>query len=123
MDPIQTDVNTAPVVTETGVVEAASTEQTDVSQVTTGDVEQQTEIVSPDVAAATAEQTEKFREARAVQKGAYSGRRYLSDPPAGYRQPADTAPVDELGESEFKKEQRRKEAARKSKGGFRIWPF
>jgi hypothetical protein len=73
--------------------------------------------------ATSAEQLEKFREARAIQKGAYSGRRYLSDPPVAYKQPADTAPVDDLGESEFKKEQRRKEAARKSKRGFKIWPF
>lgn len=69
------------------------------------------------------EQFEKFRQARANQKGAYEGRRYLSDPPPVYRVPAETAPAEELGESEFKKEKRRKEAARKAKRGFRIWPF
>lgn len=69
------------------------------------------------------EQFEKFRQARANQKGTYEGRRYLSDPPPEYRLPAETAPADELGESEFQKEKRRKAAARKSKRGFRIWPF
>ncbi|MCR9138080.1 MAG: hypothetical protein NXI27_18925 [Alphaproteobacteria bacterium] len=69
------------------------------------------------------EQFEKFRQARAQQKGAYEGRRYLSDPPPEYRLPAETAPADELGESEFQKEKRRKAAARKAKRGFRIWPF
>lgn len=72
------------------------------------------------------EQFEKFRQARANQKGAYSGRRYLSDPPPDYRLPAESAPAEELGESEFKKAQRRKLAARKAKGGIglgRLWPF
>ena len=75
---------------------------------------------------ATEEQMQQFREAKAVQKGAYEGRRFLSDPPVEYREPADTAPVDELGETEFQKEQRRKAAARKSEGGLnlgRLWPF
>lgn len=74
---------------------------------------------------ATEEQMERFREAKAVQKGAYSGRHFLSDPPTEYREPAETAPADDLGESEFRKEQRRKAAARKSQGlnlG-RLWPF
>lgn len=69
------------------------------------------------------EQFEKFRQARANQKGAYEGRRYLSDPPPEYRLPAESAPADDLGESEFQKEKRRKAAARKAKSGFRIWPF
>ena len=73
--------------------------------------------------AESSEQFRKFREARANQKASYEGRRYLSDPPVEYRVPADTAPADELGETEFKKEQRRKAAARKEKGGFKIWPF
>ena len=73
--------------------------------------------------AESSEQFRKFREARANQKAAYEGRRFLSDPPVEYRQPAESAPADDLGESEFKKEQRRKAAARKNKGGFKIWPF
>ena len=73
--------------------------------------------------AESSEQFQKFREARANQKAAYEGRRFLSDPPVEYRVPAETAPTEELGESEFKKAQRRKAAARKEKGGFKIWPF
>lgn len=69
------------------------------------------------------EQFEKFRQARANQRGAYEGRRYLSDPPPEYKLPAESAPAGELGESEFQKEKRRKAAARKAKRGFRIWPF
>lgn len=69
------------------------------------------------------EQFEKFRQARANQRGAYEGRRYLSDPPPEYKLPAESAPADDLGESEFQKEKRRKAAARKAKRGFRIWPF
>ena len=45
-------------------------------------------------------------------------RKYLSEPPLGYRVAADTAPQDELGEDEYKKERRlKKEAAAKSKSG------
>ncbi|MCP9230501.1 hypothetical protein NMG46_09615 [Mesorhizobium sp. LMG 17147] len=45
-------------------------------------------------------------------------RRYLSEPPVQYRAAAPTAPVDDLGEDEYKKERRlKKEAAAKSKSG------
>ncbi|BCG95282.1 hypothetical protein [Mesorhizobium sp. 131-2-1] len=45
-------------------------------------------------------------------------RKYLSEPPLGYRVAADTAPQGELGEDEYKKERRlKKEAAAKSKSG------
>ena len=71
--------------------------------------------------AESSEQFRQFREARARQKAAYDGRQYLSDPPEEYRIPAETAPSDELGETEWKKEQRRKAAARKAKN--RWWPF
>ena len=70
------------------------------------------------------QQQERFRAARAVQDGAYSGRRFLSDPPAALKVAADTAPVGELGEPEKKKEARRKKAAQG--GGFslrNLWPF
>lgn len=73
--------------------------------------------------AESSEQFRKFREARANQKAAYEGRRFLSDPPVEYRVPAETAPTDELGETEFKKDQRRRAAARKKKNGFSLWPF
>ena len=71
----------------------------------------------------TSEQYKAFREAKANAKGSYEGRRYLSDPPTEYRIPAETAPVDELGESEYEKEKRRKAAAKKEKNGWSLWPF
>ncbi|MGL4404795.1 MAG: hypothetical protein ACRCT6_03485, partial [Notoacmeibacter sp.] len=71
------------------------------------------------------EQTERFRAARAIQDGAYSGRRFLSDPPSELRVAADTAPIGDLGETERKKEARRKKAATGG-GGFslrNLWPW
>jgi hypothetical protein len=45
-------------------------------------------------------------------------RKYLSEPPLDYRVAAGTAPQDEIGEDEYKKERRlKKEAAAKSKSG------
>lgn len=68
------------------------------------------------------EQWEKFREAKANARGAYSDRRTLSDPPMAYREPAETAPVGELGETEYDKEKRR-EAEAKQKKTLKLWPF
>jgi hypothetical protein len=48
--------------------------------------------------------------------GSPTTRRYLSEPPLEYRQPAQTAATNELGEDEAKKERDRKAAARKDKG-------
>ncbi|MBO6900174.1 MAG: hypothetical protein JJ864_02405 [Rhizobiaceae bacterium] len=48
-------------------------------------------------------------------KGGANSRKYLSEPPVVYRQPAETAPTGELGESEWKKERR----ARREAGGGR----
>lgn len=67
------------------------------------------------------QQAEAYRQARLVQKGAYQERRFLSDPPAGYKIPASTAPVGELGETEREKEKRRKEGARVKGTGKRWW--
>ena len=47
-------------------------------------------------------------------------RRYLSEPPLEYRAPAETAPVNDIGEDEDKKEARRKANSRK-KAGKRNW--
>lgn len=72
------------------------------------------------------EQLEQFKEAKRIQKGAYTDRRYLSDPPPDYRIPASTAPTDDLGEPEFKKELARKKAAKKAGSGSglgKLWPF
>ena len=48
--------------------------------------------------------------------GSPTNRRYLSEPPLEYRQPATTAASNELGEDESVKERERKAAARKEKG-------
>jgi hypothetical protein len=71
------------------------------------------------------EQLKRFREGRAIQQGAYQGRRFLSDPPLAYKEPVATAPVGELGEPEKKKEARRLREARKQTGFSlrRLWPW
>ncbi len=48
-----------------------------------------------------------------TKQGSATSRKYLSEPPLAYRQPAATAPTDDIGEDEFKKERRAKSAARK----------
>lgn len=69
-----------------------------------------------------AEQRKAYQEGRKIQQGAYSDRRrYLSDPPLTYRQPAETAPVGELGEPEKAKERRRIAEAKKAGTGKRSW--
>ncbi|MDR0252734.1 MAG: hypothetical protein LBI75_06070, partial [Brucellaceae bacterium] len=47
--------------------------------------------------------------------GSATQRKYLSEPPVSYRQPANTATVGDLGEDEAKKERRRKAEATGSK--------
>lgn len=75
---------------------------------------------TPTETAAASRQSEQFKENLKINRGAYSDRRrFLSDPPLTYRQPADTAPVGELGESERDKEKRRIAAAtRPGTGGW-----
>mgnify|MGYP001028948149 CR=1 FL=1 len=49
-------------------------------------------------------------------------RKYLSEPPLAYRTPASTAPQDQLGEDEYKKERRlKKEAEGKKSSGLFDW--
>lgn len=67
-------------------------------------------------------QVQEFRQALSIQEGKYSGRRFLSDPPSGYRQPAATAPVGDLGTPEKQKERERLAAAKKEKSGG-WWPW
>ncbi|MGU3574596.1 hypothetical protein ACLBWZ_03640 [Brucellaceae bacterium C25G] len=55
--------------------------------------------------------------------GAPDRRRYLSEPPLAYRQPADTAPIGEQGEDEAKKERARKKAASKGKSWSDYMPW
>lgn len=53
-----------------------------------------------------------------------SGRVYLTDPPAEYKQPAETAAVGELGETEAAKERARKKAQGEGKTGIRrLFPW
>jgi hypothetical protein len=53
-------------------------------------------------------------------QGDPTSRKYLSEPPLTYRQPADTAPQGDVGEDEYKKERRLKKAAQ-GKGGLFDW--
>ena len=65
----------------------------------------------------TTKQSEQFRKRLAEERqGSATNRRYLSEPPLEYRQTAATAPADDLGEDELKKERRLKAQARKNKG-------
>ena len=58
-----------------------------------------------------------YKKARAEQaQGNSTTRRYLSEPPLTYRQPASTAAAGELGQDEAQKERERKKAAGISKG-------
>ncbi len=54
-------------------------------------------------------------------QGDPNSRRYLSEPPLAYRQPADNAPVNDVGEDEWKKERRLKAEAKKKSGGSSGW--
>jgi hypothetical protein len=60
-------------------------------------------------------------------QGSETERRYLSEPPLTYRQPSATAPSDQLGEDEWKKQRdRKKEALKGKKSSFQLsdlWPF
>lgn len=47
-------------------------------------------------------------------QGSPTTRRYLSEPPLAYRQAAETAPSDDVGEDEWRKEKRLKAEARKN---------
>ena len=69
-----------------------------------------------------AAQRAAFKKALAENNGAIPQRRYLSDPPMVYREPAATAPVNDIGEDEWKKE---RQAQRASSSGKKRswWPF
>ena len=72
------------------------------------------------------QQREMFKQQLAANRqGSPTERKFLSEPPVEYRQPAATAPTDDLGEDELKKERRLKAAARKKSGGgwADFWPF
>ena len=71
-----------------------------------------------------AQKWQAFRDARALQKGAYlDQRRFLSDPPSSYRQ-AEAASLDDLGEPELKNAKRRKKEAKAAQQTSSWWqPF
>lgn len=68
------------------------------------------------VGQAEAERREVKKRLADARQGSATKRRYLSEPPLDYRQPAATAPTDELGEDEVKKERRAKKLATQPKG-------
>jgi hypothetical protein len=70
------------------------------------------------------EQRAEFKRRLALQNAADpTTRRYLSEPPLDYRTAAATAPTDQLGEDEWKKERDAKKAARKDSGRGSWWPW
>lgn len=72
----------------------------------------------------TQQQFEAFRAARADQKGAYTERRYLTDPPTSLRTVNDPNALADLGEPETKKEKERKKKAKAASSGSSWWqPF
>lgn len=70
---------------------------------------------APTAAQAREQVQQAKRELKTQTVGSADQRRYLSEPPLTYRQPATTAPIGEQGEDEAKKERARKKAASKSK--------
>lgn len=56
----------------------------------------------------------------AAKHGSPTTRKYLSEPPLTYRQPAETASADDLGEDELKKQRRLKREASGGKS-WRDW--
>ncbi len=74
-----------------------------------------------DVIDSPARQREAFNKRLAETKqGNPTKRKYLSEPPLVYRAPSDAAPVDDVGEDEWKKERRQKRAATKGRS-WRDW--
>lgn len=77
-----------------------------------------TEVTYDDPILANMGSKERFEEMkrRRVERagGNASSRQYLSEPPVDYREPADTAPVGELGEPEWKKERQARRNSREA---------
>ena len=75
---------------------------------------------SPDDSSVT-RRNEVQRRLAEQKQGDPTTRKYLSEPPLAYRQAADTAPQNELGEDEYKKERRLKAQAEGKKSGWFDW--
>lgn len=70
----------------------------------------------------SASQRQRFKRLLQESKtGSPTQRKYLSEPPVVYRQPAPTAASDDIGEDEWKKERRLKKQSRKKSGKKRSW--
>lgn len=79
------------------------------------------DILSPGKRSSAEQRREFLRRQQIAKQGSPTQRRYLSDPPTDYRQPAEGAPVNDLGVDEAKKERARRRAANAedSGGGWR----
>ena len=74
------------------------------------------------LANSAARRAEIARRSAEGKQGSPTTRKYLSEPPLDYRVAADTAPQNDIGEDELKKERRlKKEAAAKGKKGTFDW--
>ncbi len=73
--------------------------------------------------ATPAQQRAEFQRRQAEAAGVRGQRRFLSEPPVAYREPAATAPTDELGEEEWRKERRLREASGERQGIRRLIPW
>ncbi|UXN05824.1 hypothetical protein [Bartonella sp. HY761] len=74
----------------------------------------------PTQAVAKKQREEYLRRKKEASGGTATERKYLSEPPIAYRQPAATAPVNEQGPDEAQKERERKAKLGKKSS---IWPF
>jgi len=71
---------------------------------------------------AAARRAEINRRLAESQQGSPTTRKYLSEPPLTYRQPAADAPQNDIGEDEYKKERRLKREAQ-GKSSWNWWPW
>lgn len=71
----------------------------------------------------TANRDEIKRRLVETKQGDPNQRKFLSEPPTEYRVAASTAPQNEIGEDEYKKERRLKHQASKKGGLFSWWPW
>ncbi|GAA5105763.1 hypothetical protein GCM10023261_05450 [Bartonella jaculi] len=78
---------------------------------------------SENVSRLNAKQRQEYLRRQRAQAGSAEYRRYLTEPPLSYRQPAKTAPVGQQGKDEALKERERKSASKKAAGKKSWWPF
>jgi hypothetical protein len=80
------------------------------------DVDINGNVISP-----LAQRSEFNRRLAENRQGSPTSRKYLSEPPLEYRVPAATAPVNDVGEDEWKKDRRRKAGHTKKSGSWIPW--